>query len=67
MSVESITIPVLPERKDLSMIEISPISTCDSKLNDIQGDFMFSSLRPDQKIILCHKTHPVLEGFFLGI
>lgn len=63
MSVESITIPVEPERKNLSKIEIKPISDCDSELEGICNDYIFTSLKPDQKIILDHGKHPVFEGF----
>ena len=63
MSVESITIPVEPEKKNLSKIKINPIPECDSTLKSIYGDYIFSSLKLDQKIILDHKKHPVFEGF----
>lgn len=32
-------------------------------IKSIHDNFMFSSLNPDQKIIIEHKTHPVFEGF----
>ena len=63
MNVESITITVEPEHKNLSKININPISKCMDDIKSIHGDFMFSSLDPDQKIIIEHKTHPVFEGF----
>ena len=63
MHVESITIAVEPEKKNLSKIDVNPISQCESTLKQIHGDIWFSSLKPDQKIILYYKTHPVFEGF----
>lgn len=49
MSVESITITVEPERKNLSKININPISKCIDDIKSIHGDFMFTSLNPDKK------------------
>ena len=63
MSIESITIPVEPEVENLSKIHVEPISKCDSILKGIHGQIMFSSLKPNQKIILEYEKHPVFDGF----
>lgn len=63
MSYETITIPVDPNKENLSKIDIPPISESYSTLKSIYGDYKFTSLNPQQKIILDHKMHPVFEGY----
>ena len=63
MSIESKTINVEPINKNLSTITIKPISQCQSWLKYLYGDVLFTSLKPNQKIILKHEKHPVFDGF----
>ena len=63
MSYESITIAVEPEEENLSSIIMKSYSNCIGDLEQIHGNILFSSIRPEQKINLSYRTHPVYDGF----
>lgn len=60
---ESITIPVEPEKQNLNIIKVDPISKNAAGLNIVHGNYLFTSLEPNQKIILDFNLHPVFNGF----
>lgn len=60
---ESLTIPVEPEKQNLTPINVNPISQNKESLNNIYGDYLVTSLNLDQKIILDFRMHPVFQGF----
>lgn len=63
MTFESITIPVEPSRKDLSILDVKPACK-NAKLQRLQnGTYFCTSIKEDQKIIFNHENHPVFNGF----
>lgn len=58
---ETLTIPVEPETKNLSQIEVKPITQ--ETITQIYGNYFSTSMKNDQEIILEHGNHPVLQGF----
>ena len=54
---ESLTIPVEPEKQNLTLINVNPIS------RSIYGDYLVTSLNLDQKINFDFGMHPVFQGF----
>lgn len=63
MSYESITIPVETEKKNLTLVDVKPVSECTAKITELYHKFLSTSMKPDQKIIFDYKTHPVYDGF----
>lgn len=63
MTFESITIPVEPSKKDLSILNVQPVSKS-QRIQKLQRESYFcSSMKEDQQIIFQHGDHPVFNGF----
>lgn len=58
---ETLTIPVEPEKKNLSIIQNDLIDK--QRISEIYGSYLSTSLKNGQEIILDFKNHPVLQGF----
>lgn len=59
--VETLTIPVEPERKNLSLIQPGFVEK--EKLEEKYGNYISTSMKTNQEIIFDHGCHPVLQGF----
>lgn len=63
MTFESITIPVEPKRKDLSILDVQPVSK-NKRIQSLRaGSYFCTSMRDDQEINFNFGKHPVFNGF----
>ena len=58
---EILTIPVEPEKENLSLIHINPLNK--DNLQTKYGKYISTSMKMNQEIILEYGDHPVLQGF----
>lgn len=58
---ETLTIPVEPEKKNMSMILIKPVTK--KRLTQIYEDYHCTSIKEGSKINLDYGCHPVFQGF----
>ena len=63
MTYESITIPLETEKQNLSKIDIKPISENMDEVSEVFNKVLSTSIKPGQKILFSHFTHPVYLGF----
>lgn len=58
IEIETLTIPVEPEKENLTKVQVDPITI--EKLQNIYGSFYSTSMKQNQEIILDYGAHPIL-------
>lgn len=63
MSFESITIPVEPEKENLSKMGAVKVTKNSREARNVFGEIINSSIDPNQELILDYMQHPIFDGF----